>query len=34
VDTPFGLIPAALLAQLFRGVDVLAIVVLVSLFVR
>jgi len=34
VDTPFGLIPAALLAQLFRGVDVLAVVVLVSLFVR
>jgi hypothetical protein len=34
VDTPFGLIPVALLQQLARGLDVLAVVVLISLFVR
>jgi hypothetical protein len=34
VDTPFGLIPAALLSQLVRGVDVLAVVVLIQLLAR
>jgi hypothetical protein len=33
VDTPFGLIPVALLRQLVRGLDVLAVVVLVALLV-
>jgi hypothetical protein len=34
VDTPFGLIPVALLRQLVRGVDLLGILVLVQLLVQ